>query len=224
MAQTKLPEIIRKDIKELIAKGYTQDVVRRFVKNESQDYVDSDMQLNLCIAQIARSVKDIPKSKIGYPDSPKPNAFEPKKYSRRIANISKNTSNKIIDKIGVEVAKKLLENELGFKGVKDGPKFAGTPFDLFGYLNKRPYMIELKTSLKSFNYPGEIQKQRMRELLKKIKGLHVALLQIKLIGAEYRIYYDNQMDMLFYGDKMPLDRIEDWIRIEIKNKCFLSIN
>jgi hypothetical protein len=35
MAQTKLPEIIREDIKELIAKCYTQEAVCKFLKNGS---------------------------------------------------------------------------------------------------------------------------------------------------------------------------------------------
>ncbi|MCP8322590.1 MAG: hypothetical protein L6N96_00215 [Candidatus Methylarchaceae archaeon HK02M2] len=48
--------------------------------------------------------------------------------------------------------------------------------------------------------------------LKNVKGLHVALLQLKLKKSEYRIFYDDQMDLLFYGSKMPLAPIEDWIR------------
>ncbi len=30
--------------------------------------------------------------------------------------------------------------------------------------------------------------------------------------VEYRIFYDDQMDLLFYGSKMPLAPIEAWIR------------
>jgi hypothetical protein len=224
MAKTILPEIIRLDIRELLQKGYTQEAVLKFVKNESEGYVDSEKQLNRCISQIARSVKNIPTSLIGYPVSPKPIAFDPQKYSDRVAGISKNTSHETIDQIGVEVAKKFLKNELDFTEVKDGPNFVGTPFDLFGCLNRCPYMIELKTSREGFHYPGEIQKQRMRELLKKINGLHVALLQINLSGGEYRIYYDNQMDLLFYGDKKPFDKIEDWITGKMKAKCYSSKN
>ena len=72
--------------------------------------------------------------------------------------------------------------------------------------------MELKCSLNHFQYPGEIQKKRMKELLNNIKGVHVALLQLKLKKSEYRIFYDDQMDLLFYGSKMPLAPIEDWIR------------
>ena len=49
-------------------------------------------------------------------------------------------------------------------------------------------------------------------LLKNIKGLRVSLIQVKLKEAEYRIFYDNQMDLLFYGSKMPLGPIEKWIK------------
>jgi hypothetical protein len=52
----------------------------------------------------------------------------------------------------------------------------------------------------------------MKELLKNIKGFHVALLQLKLKNAEHRIFYDDKMDLLFYGSIIPLAPIEAWIR------------
>jgi len=135
MGKPILPETIREDIKELLRKGYTREAVAKFVKNEAQDYVDSDEQLNRCIVSIERTINDIPEHRIGLPVPPKSKIFDPKKYSRRLTTITKRSSIKKIDEIGVEVAKKLLTQELGFTKVQDGPKFAGTPFDLLGFLN-----------------------------------------------------------------------------------------
>ena len=58
----------------------------------------------------------------------------------------------------------------------------------------------------------------MQELLKNINGLHVAHIQLKLKENEYRIFYDDQMDLLFYGSKMSLGPIEDWVRNELGQK------
>ncbi|MFO7785238.1 MAG: hypothetical protein ACQET7_15040 [Thermodesulfobacteriota bacterium] len=96
--------------------------------------------------------------------------------------------------------------------MREGPKFRGTPFDLFGFWNDRSYIIELKCSLVGFNHPGEIQKIRLQELLRRIEGLGAALLQLELSSAKYRIFYDDQLDLLFRGKKMPLGVIEMWIR------------
>ena len=70
----------------------------------------------------------------------------------------------------------------------------------------------MKASLKSFNAPGETQKWRMRELLRRIEYLNIALVQLKLRKAQYRIFYDQDMEILFNGNKAPLEPIEAWIR------------
>ena len=215
MGKPILPETIREDIKDLFRKGYTSDSVFQFERDEAQPYVNSTVQLKRCIMRIEQVVPDIPDGRIEFPVAPKSKQFDPKPYLKTIAGVTKNTPLKEIERIGALVAKGILMKYEGFKDIKAGPDFAGTPFDLFGVKKKEPFLIELKASLNSFNYPGEIQKQRMQELLKRIKGLHVALIQLKLKRAEYRVFYDNQMDLLFYGSKMPLGPIEDWIRERI---------
>jgi len=212
MANTILPEVIRETIKELFAKGYTRDTISIFVKAEAQKYVESDKQLMRCIVSIERIIPDIPKKAKAYPTTPKIQDFDPKPYSQIITKLNKRTPNKILEEQGTKIAVDILTKYEGFKKVERGPNFAGTPFDLFGYKRRKPYIIELKCSLNHFQYPGEIQKKRMKDLLKNIKGLHVALLQLKLKNAEYKIFYDDQMELLFYGSKMPLAPIEDWIR------------
>jgi hypothetical protein len=218
MARTILPETIREDIKSLLGKGYSKEAVHKFIQNAAQKYLSDNAQLMRCIVRIEQEVPNRPVKVIGFPAPPKSIKFDPIKYSIHTSNLTKSTSNKKIDEIGIKVAKNLLEKELGFTDVQDGPTFIGTPFDLIGLLKKKPYMIELKTSLVAFHHPGEIQKQRMQELLKNINGLHIALLQIKLKDAEYKIYYDNQLDPLFYGVKKTLSPIEGWLLKKLKGK------
>ena len=110
------------------------------------------------------------------------------------------------------IAKDILQNYEGFVKAKKGPKFTGTPFDFFAFKNGEPYIIELKSSLKYFHAPRETQKRRMQALLNKIKGLRIALLQLKLEKAQYRILYDDEMDILFKGAEAPLEPIEKWLR------------
>jgi len=52
----------------------------------------------------------------------------------------------------------------------------------------------------------------MRELLRRIDYLNIALLQLKLNKGQYRIFYDKEMEILFNGTKAPFEPIEAWIR------------
>jgi hypothetical protein len=110
------------------------------------------------------------------------------------------------------IAEDILIKYEGFEWIEKGPEHRGTPFDFFGLKNGAPYIIELKASLKSFNTPGETQKWRMRELLHRIEYLNIALIQLKLNKAQYRIFYDEDMEILFYDAKSPFEPIEAWIR------------
>jgi len=212
MGKPILPEVLREEIKELLEKGYTREAVSKFVENEAKIYVKTGEQLERCIISIERIVPEIPKKRIDYPESPKTKEFDPKLFSNTIKSLHRRTPFNEIEEKGVGIAIDIIKKYEGFKKIENGPKDPGTPFDLFGFKNKQPFIIEMKCSLNNFNYPGEIQKNRMQELLRNIKGLHVALIQLKLKKAQYRIFYDNQMDLLFYGSKMPLGPIEEWIR------------
>jgi hypothetical protein len=117
----------------------------------------------------------------------KANEFDAKKYKKRISQLREHMDFKEFEELCSPIAKDILENYEGFEKVTKGPQYTGTPFDFFGFKNGEPYIIELKSSLKYFNAPREAQKRRMQDLLNKIKGLRIALLQIKIRKAQFRI-------------------------------------
>jgi len=143
---------------------------------------------------------------------PKPQQFDAKKHERLISVLTENMSEKEFEDSCEAVALDILQNYESFERVEKGPKYLGTPFDFFGFKDGSPYIIELKSSLNSFNAPGETQKRRLKELLKSVKDLKVALLQVKLRKGEYRIFYNEDMEILFQERRAPLEPIQDWIR------------
>ena len=66
---------------------------------------------------------------------------------------------------------------------------------------------------------GDYQKAAgfLQELLKRIDGLNVALLQVRLRHSDYRILYNDELKPLFDGNPAPLEPIEDWLRERISS-------
>ena len=145
-----------------------------------------------------------------------PKEFDTKKHEEITRKLRPHMDLREFEELCSPIATDILQNYEGFERVEKGPKFTGTPFDFFGFKNGEPYIIEFKGSLRYFHTPGETEKRRMQELLNKIEGLRVALLQVKLRKAQYRILYNDEMDILFYGAKAPLEPIETWIRNHIR--------
>lgn len=141
-----------------------------------------------------------------------PKEFDARKHKKIISQLRPHMDLKKFEELCCPIAKDILQNYEGFEKVKKGPQFTGTPFDFFGFKNGEPYIIELKSSLKYFHAPRETQKKRMQVLLNKIKGLRIALLQVKLEKAQYRMLYNDEMDILFNGAEAPLEPIEKWLR------------
>ena len=141
-----------------------------------------------------------------------PKEFDARKHKKIISQLRPHMDLKKFEEMCCPIAKDILYNYEGFAKVEKGPKFTGTPFDFFGFKNGEPYIIELKSSLEYFHTPRETQKMRMQELLNRIKGLRIALLQMKVAKAQYRILYNDEMDILFKGAKAPLEPIEKWLR------------
>jgi len=150
------------------------------------------------------------------PKRPSPKKFDSSKYVEMIGNLQENMSELEFERLSEIVVPDILENYEGFEQIVKGPDFRGTPFDFFGFKNRRPYMIEFKGSLKSFNTPGETQKRRLQEIHHEFKGLHVALLQVKLQHSQYRIFYDEEMDLLYNGKRASLEPIIGWLSERIK--------
>ena len=210
MAKPILPEKIRRKIRDLFKEGYSKDDVFRFIKHEVGHYVESDKQLWKCISSIKSRV--VSKHEKTSPVPPKAKEFDSDPFKDILAGLRINIPKKKLEKIGTMIATDILKTYEGFKKVEEGPDFQGTPFDLFGFKKGIPYIIELKCSMNNFQYPGETQKKRMQELLVRIDDLGVVLLQLKLRKSQYRIFYDDELNLLFYGRKAPLEPIEDWIR------------
>ena len=143
---------------------------------------------------------------------PKPKKFHDAQYQKIIDQLHERMPGKDLQAHCTSIAEDILINYEGFEWIEKGPEFRGTPFDFFGLKNGAPYIIELKASLKSFNAPGETQKWRMWELLRRIEYLNIALIQLQLNKAQYRIFYDDDMEILFNGTKAPFEPIEAWIR------------
>jgi hypothetical protein len=150
------------------------------------------------------------------PKRPTPKSFDISKYKETIDSLHVNMSELEFERLSEVVVPDILENYEAFEKVVKGPDFRGTPFDFFGFKADRPYMIEYKGSLKSFNTPGETQKRRLQEILERMAGLGVALLQVKLTEAQYRIFYDEELDILFQGKSASLEPIIDWIKNRIE--------
>jgi hypothetical protein len=146
---------------------------------------------------------------------PKPKQFDADKHSESISKLTENMSEKEFEQACELVALDILQNYENFERVEKGPNFGGTPFDFFGFKDGSFYIIELKSSLNHFNAPGETQKRRLKELLKSIKGIKIALLQVKLNKGEYRIFFNEDMEVLFQERRVPLEPIQDWIKERI---------
>jgi hypothetical protein len=147
---------------------------------------------------------------------PRPKKFSEKKYKKKINKLRKNMPSRVIEKSSEIIAIDILTNYEEFTRIEKGPDFQGTPFDFFGFKDSKPHIIELKSSLRYFGSPGETQKRRMKELLKKIRGLRASVLQIALKKGQYRILYHEDVKNLLFQDKgVPIEPIKEWIKERI---------
>ena len=149
------------------------------------------------------------------PKIPRPKKFDDLKFQSLINSLTPYMDGKKFEKLCQPIVSFILTEYEHFERVIKGPNFQGTPFDFLGFKAGRPYIIEFKGSLESFNTPGETQKNRLKEILAEIKGLHIALIQVKLRKAEYRMFYYEQMPLLFEGEKAPIQPIIDWVKKHI---------
>lgn len=212
MPSPELSDSFQEEIRTLLSKGYTIEAVWRFVKDEGAKYADSGAALKKSIENISKRMPGACPCSKALPAPPAPASFDSRPYASVLKKVYKGMPNRDLEARGKEVGMDLLAKKEGFSGVCEGPAFRGTPFDLFGFKEGKPYVVELKCSLVGFHHPGEIQKVRLQELMRRIQGLGAGLLQLNLSDMNYRLFYDEQLDLLFHGKRMPLGPIESWIR------------
>ena len=225
MSKTILPDILRNRIRELSDKGHSTIEIFDSVIDDSAEYVDSHEQLTRCISAIKRKRSPGKQNGNSYQTEkqiPKIRHFNNKKYSHIIESLTEYMNGKEFENLCEEIVIDILEQHEKFtniKNVNNAPGFTNPPFDFFGSKNGRPYVIEFKGSLNNFNSPGETQKRRLKELLERIEELNIALIQVKLKKSEYRMFYNDEMNLFFDGKQMPLEPVEEWLRNQIDKKA-----
>jgi hypothetical protein len=221
MSKPILPDNLRNRIRELSDQGRSTIEIFDSVIDESAEYVDSHEQLTRCISAIIRkrsSGSQIENSDYTDTHIPEIRHFDSRKYSHIIESLTEHMNRKEFEDSCEEIVKDILENNEHFTEIENANNalgFTNPPFDFFGLKDGWPYVIEFKGSLSNFNSPGEAQKRRLRELLERVDELNIALLQVKLRTSEYRIFYNDDMNLFFDGKQMPLEPVEQWLRVRI---------
>lgn len=230
MPEPILTKQLRDRILGMFAEGMSSIEVFDAVYAQTIEYVDSENQLSRCIASLKgfatkkqgmkandsewedKSVEAIP--------LPQRKSFDNSEYEEIINTLGKTTPGYEFEKACNPIVIDILKNYEGFDQIIDanaGNSFHNPPFDFLGFKNGEPFIIEFKGSLESLNCPGESQKKRLQDLLKRIAGLNVALLQVRLKNSDYRILYNDELKPLFDGNPAPLEPIEDWLRDRISS-------
>jgi len=142
-------------------------------------------------------------------------AFDTERHRSVIAALGDAMPTKEFEAACEPIARAILTSCEDFASVEKGPIFTGTPFDYFGFKDGVPYAVELKASRHHLNLPGETQRHRMEQLLKAVPGMHIALLQVKILDGVYRMQYDDEVARLFSGRKAPMEPIVDWVNERI---------
>jgi hypothetical protein len=217
------PKEIREKITNYFKNGYSSLEVFDSILEKAAPYVKSQSQLSRCIASLkgkaTKGTKPIEAKKIPAIKPPKPKTFDSGKYNEIINSLREDTPGYEFERACIPIVLDILQNKENFTNIEDANEakdFHNPPFDFFGVKNNEPYIIEFKGSLNNFNSPGERQKQRMQKLLGKVNELNIALLQVKLRNSQYRILYNEQMDLLFDGRESPIEPIVKWINEKIK--------
>jgi hypothetical protein len=223
MGKTILPKTLIGEVTKLHNQGLSSMEIFDSVQEEAEKYVASEAQLARCISRItgrATSKKeelDATSKKVKSIPLPKP--FDSAKYKGQISSLNERTALKEIEQSCFPIAIDILENYEGFRDVKPAnysSDFSNPPFDFFGYKKGEPFLIEFKGSLFHFHSPGETQKRKLLELCKKIEGIHLALLQVRLKKSDYRIFLKEEMDLFFDGPQRDMNAVANWIKKQLK--------
>jgi len=221
MSKPILPDHLRKKIIDLFEQGFSSVEIYDEVYEEAMPYVESEEQYGRCISSIKGKVTLKQKAKITPVKKQKipcRKKFDIKQDPDITAQLSGTLTGRQIEKLCEPVAIDILKNFEGFKKIESSNNVSGfhnPPFDFFAFKKGKPFIIEFKGSLNTFNSPGETQKRRMKEVLGLIDGLNIALLQVIINTGEYRIFYNDEMDLFFDGKKISVKPVVDWIKSKL---------
>jgi ADP-ribosylglycohydrolase len=115
---------------------------------------------------------------------------------------------------GLKAAVRILRLQEGFEQVttvESRPDIKRCPFQLFGFRDRLPYIIAVKTATSRFIRPADGLVDRLLALTRRIDGLNVAFMQIKLDRGTYRIFYKEAFKFLA-ADLKPVER---WLRQQL---------
>jgi hypothetical protein len=217
-----LPKDIRLKIIGLFNAGLSSLEVYDQVCEEALRHVASDNQLLRCISRLRCEANNRTGEKEELKSestaSPKPKTFDNTKHMHIINSLCATMPGKDFEKACHPIVFDILKNYEGFCDIVDSNDVKGfhnPPFDFLGFKDDKAFIIEFKGSLENFNSPGETQKRRMQELLKQIKDLNIALLQVSLRNGRYRIMYNREMDLLFDAREVSLEPVVKWILARI---------
>jgi len=219
-----LPDRLREKIINLFEQGMSSIEVYDEVYDETMPHVESEEQLVRCISSIKGKVtlkQKVKTAPVKKPQIPCRKKCDMTQHKDIPSQLSKTLKGKEIEKLCEPIAIDILKNYEGFKKIENSNNVAGfhnPPFDFFAFKNGRPFIIEFKGSLNTFNSPGETQKRRMKEVLAHVDGLNIALLQIVINTGEYRIFYNEAMDLFFDGKKISVKPVVDWIKSKLTKK------
>lgn len=231
MPKPVLPKKLRDIILSMFAEGASSIEVFDAVCEQAIKYAKSENQLSRCIA----GLKSLSTKRQGLKSNgsdqevqgsaaillPRLKTFESSQYEEIVNTLDKTTPGYEFEKACNPIVIDILKNYEGFDDIIDAnarDNFHNPPFDFLGFKNGEPFIVEFKGSLENLNYPGETQKKRLQELLARIEGLNVALLQVRLRNSDYRILYNDELKPLFDGNPAPLEPIEDWLKERIWQK------
>ena len=225
MSKAVLPKHLREKIANLFEQGFSIIEIFDLVVDEAKQHTNSHEQLSRCILSITGRWGSVIKSTETKTEKdrsiPEIKQFDNDKHADIINGLSETMQEKEFEHSCHNIVMDILINYEGFtdiEGVNKVTGFTNPPFDFFGFRNNEPYLVEFKGSLNNFRTPGETQKRRLKELLKRIEKLNVALLQVKLRKGEYRVLYNDELNYLFDdGKRMPIEPIVEWIESRMRN-------
>jgi len=118
--------------------------------------------------------------------------------------------------VGVKAAVQILRLQEGFEQVtpvEARSDLKRCPFHLFGFKDRLPYIIAVKTATDRFVRPADGLADRLLALARRIDGLNVAFMQINLARGTYRIFYKEAFRFLA-ADMKP---VEQWLRQRLED-------